>query len=97
MTPEMQAETRLPDAVRQYHSLYPLEDPRAADEAGSKAFGVQSLVLKGISAHDGQAYALRRISRRQARAFHADTEIPGRRVHLLPATGFAVPAVRLPI
>ena len=65
MTPEMQAEMGVPDMVQHYHSLYPLEDLRLAEEGVSRGLGVQSSVLKAISAQDGQAYALRKLSWRQ--------------------------------
>lgn len=51
--------------VQRYHSLYPLEDVNKEDEAPSSSFGVRSMIFKGISSSDGQAYAIRRIDSRQ--------------------------------
>ncbi|EIE26025.1 hypothetical protein COCSUDRAFT_61018 [Coccomyxa subellipsoidea C-169] len=38
----------LPEMVQQYHSLYPLEDIAAAREQPSQAFGIPTIVLKGV-------------------------------------------------
>lgn len=56
----------LPEMVQQYHSLYPLEDIAAAREQPSQAFGIPTIVLKGVSSRDGQPYTLRRLDSRQA-------------------------------
>ena len=64
---ESEGDYGLPEALQQYHSLYPLEDLAAAGEAPSQAFGVATQVLKAVSALDGQAVALRRVDGRQAR------------------------------
>jgi PAB-dependent poly(A)-specific ribonuclease subunit 3 len=53
--------------VGPYHTLYPLEDLTAAEEHPSAALGVRTCVVKGVSAQDGQAYALRRVDGKQAR------------------------------
>jgi hypothetical protein len=55
----------LPEMVQRFHSLYPLEDMNRDDEIPSSAFGVRTMIFKGISSSDGQAYALRRIDSRQ--------------------------------
>lgn len=65
MPSEMQAEVGYPDMLQHFHSLYPLEDSRSASERPSKAFGVQSEVLKGVSMHDGTAFAIRKFGWRQ--------------------------------
>jgi len=65
MSPELQAESGFPLMLQHYHSLYPLEDLKTAEEAPSKAVGVQSLVIKGVSAQDGHSLALRKIGWRQ--------------------------------
>lgn len=52
----------LPEMLMEYHSLKTLEEPRQKAEALSKALGVSSLVFKGVSIQDGDAYAIRRIS-----------------------------------
>lgn len=67
MPSEIQVESGIPEMVQQFHSLYPLEDLHSAEDRPSIALGVQSVVFKGISIRDNQAYALRRISRRQVR------------------------------
>lgn len=51
--------------VQRFHSLYPLEDVNRDDEIPSSAFGVRTMIFKGISSSDGQAYAIRRIDSRQ--------------------------------
>lgn len=51
--------------VQRFHSLYPLEDMNRDDEIPSSAFGVRTMIFKGISSSDGQAYAIRRIDSRQ--------------------------------
>lgn len=51
--------------VQQFHSLYPLEDINGDDEIPSSALGVRTMIFKGISSSDGQAYAIRRIDSRQ--------------------------------
>ena len=48
-----------------FHTLCPLEDLAAAEEHPSGALGVRTAVLKGVSARDGAAYALRRVDGRQ--------------------------------
>lgn len=57
----------MPERVHHYHSLYPLEEPTAdnASENPSQALGLKSFVFKGISSHDGQPYAIRRICGKQ--------------------------------
>lgn len=55
----------LPEMVQRFHSLYPLEDVNRDDEIPSTAFGVRTMIFKGISSSDGQAYAIRRIDSRQ--------------------------------
>ena len=55
----------LPEAVQQYHSLCPLEDLTSAREKSSRAFGMKTALLKGVSNMDGQAYTLRRIDNRR--------------------------------
>jgi PAB-dependent poly(A)-specific ribonuclease subunit 3 len=55
----------LPEMVQRFHSLYPLEDVNREDEIPSTAFGVRTMIFKGISSSDGQAYAIRRIDSRQ--------------------------------
>jgi hypothetical protein len=57
----------LPDHVQHFHTLYPLEDMLGADERISPALGIKSLVVKAINAHDGLAYALRRVDGKQVR------------------------------
>jgi hypothetical protein len=54
--------------VGPYHTLYPLEDLSAAEEHPSSALGVRTCVIKGVSAHDGGAYALRRVDGKQVGA-----------------------------
>lgn len=59
-------EPPLPEKIGHYHTLYPLEDLAAADAAGvSAAWGVRTNILKGISAQDGKAYALRVVCGKQ--------------------------------
>jgi hypothetical protein len=56
--------------VQGYHSLFPLEDVNREDDVPSTSFGVRTMIFKGISSSDGQAYAIRRIDSRQvAKAF----------------------------
>ena len=58
----------LPDMVQQYHSLFPLEDLHAAAEQPSAAFGVCSMLIRGVAPQlQGQAVTLRRLDSRQAR------------------------------
>jgi PAB-dependent poly(A)-specific ribonuclease subunit 3 len=60
----------LPEMVQGYHSLFPLEDVNREDDVPSTSFGVRTMIFKGISSSDGQAYAIRRIDSRQvAKAF----------------------------
>lgn len=54
--------------VGYYHSIYPLEDVAAADESVSAAFGVRTLLVKGVLTADGQPYTLRRVDPRQVRS-----------------------------
>ncbi|KAI8469985.1 MAG: hypothetical protein J3K34DRAFT_377450 [Monoraphidium minutum] len=58
-------EPALPEVVGPYHTLYPLEDLAAAEEHPSAALGVRTAVIKGISGHDGQPTALRRVDGKQ--------------------------------
>ena len=58
-------EWKLPEMVQQYHSLCPLEDLTSAREKPSRAFGIKTALLKGVSSTDGQAYTLRRIDNRR--------------------------------
>lgn len=51
----------LPEMVQRYHSLYPLEDVIREEEAPSTSLGVRTMIFKGVSSSDGQAYAIRRI------------------------------------
>ncbi|KAL2653446.1 hypothetical protein R1flu_021574 [Riccia fluitans] len=55
----------LPEMVQRFHTLYPLEDVNRDDDSTSCAFGVRSMILKGISSTDGITYAIRRIDSRQ--------------------------------
>lgn len=55
----------LPEMVQRFHSLFPLEDVNREDESPSTSFGVRTMIFKGISSSDGQAYAIRRIDGRQ--------------------------------
>ena len=55
----------LPEMVQRYHSLYPLEDVIREEEAPSSSLGVRTMIFKGVSSSDGQAYAIRRIDSRQ--------------------------------
>lgn len=55
----------LPEMVQRFHSLFPLEDVNREDEMPSTSFGVRTMVFKGISSSDSQAYAIRRIDSRQ--------------------------------
>ncbi|XP_024398844.1 uncharacterized protein [Physcomitrium patens] len=55
----------LPEMVQRFHSLYPLEDVNREDEIPSASFGVRTMLFKGISSSDGQAYAIRRIDSHQ--------------------------------
>jgi hypothetical protein len=55
----------LPEMVQGYHSLFPLEDVNREDDVPSTSFGVRTMIFKGISSSDGQAYAIRRIDSRQ--------------------------------
>jgi len=55
----------LPEKMNTYHTLYPLEDLAAAEERPSMAYGVRTFLIKGISAIDGNAYALRWVDGRQ--------------------------------
>ncbi|KAK9820130.1 hypothetical protein WJX72_006407 [[Myrmecia] bisecta] len=64
VNPESEGDLGMPEMIQQYHSLYPLEEA-GADELPSQAYGVGTVVLKGISSVDGAAYALRRIDGRQ--------------------------------
>lgn len=68
LNPDTDAELGLPDMVGYYHSIYPLEDVAAADESVSAAFGVRTLLLKGVLTADGQPYTLRRMDPRQVRS-----------------------------
>lgn len=65
MPAELQMEQGYPDMLQHFHSLYPLDDLKAKTEQPSRALGVQSWILKGISMHDGAAFAIRRFSWRQ--------------------------------
>ena len=56
----------LPPTLGPFHSLYPLEDPGPASTTPSSAFGVPTLVLKGVHADDGAPAALRRLDPRAA-------------------------------
>jgi hypothetical protein len=61
LTPEDAAAAGLPATIAQYHSLVPLEDPAPAAARARPPLGGRSLVLKGVHAGDGGAYALRRL------------------------------------
>eukprot|EP00951_Prasinocladus_malaysianus_P029703 scaffold275661_cov34-Prasinocladus_malaysianus.AAC.1 len=65
LNPETDGDMGLPERMHHYHTLYPLEDLALAEERPSMTLGVRTLVLKGISAVDGQPYALRWIDGRQ--------------------------------
>ena len=64
MPADLQEENGYPDMLQQFHSLYPLDNTKAGEQL-SRALGVQTQVLKGVSMHDGVAFALRRFSWRQ--------------------------------
>lgn len=55
----------LPDYLQHYHTLYPLEDPGISLRHPSTAFGVFSLVFRGIHDGDGSPYALRKVDGNQ--------------------------------
>lgn len=55
----------LPVKVGAYHTLSPLEPITAEGDQQSSALGLRTLLIKGVSAFDGQAYALRRIDCQQ--------------------------------
>jgi len=56
----------LPQKMNVYHTLYPLEDLAVAEERPSATYGgIRTFLIKGVSAIDGQAYALRWIDGRQ--------------------------------
>ena len=65
MSAEDQAENGYPDMLQHFHSLYPLDDTKTPGEQLSRAFGVQSQVLKAVNMHDGVASAVRKFSWRQ--------------------------------
>lgn len=62
----------LPEMVQRFHSLFPLEDVNREDEIPSTSFGVRTMIFKGISSSDGQAYAIRRIDSRQVITSHSE-------------------------
>ena len=59
-------ESGLPASVGAYHSIFPLEDVATASASPSSAFGVPTLLVKGVSADDGTPAALRRLDPRAA-------------------------------
>ena len=61
------AQPVLPDKVQHFHTLCPLEDlgGDAGDQPSVALGGLRTLLLKGISSHDGLAYVLRRIDNKQ--------------------------------
>ena len=69
----MDGEWGLPEMVGAYHSLYPLEDLAAARDRPGQALGIPSQALKGVSAKDGQGYALRRLDSRQVHCMRSLT------------------------
>ena len=64
----------LPEMVQRFHSLFPLEDVNREDEVPSTSFGVRTMIFKGVSSSDGQAYAIRRIDSRQVITSHSVSE-----------------------
>jgi hypothetical protein len=54
----------VPEVVAEFHSLVPLEDPGTAEEGPSPSLGAYTLLYKGVSRQDGEAYALRRVNGR---------------------------------
>ena len=62
----------LPEIVQRFHSLFPLEDVNREDEIPSTSFGVRTMIFKGVSSSDGQAYAIRRIDSRQVITSHSE-------------------------
>lgn len=69
-------EPALPEMVGPYHTLYPLEDLAAAEEHPSGALGLRTALVKGISSHDGAAYALRRVDGKQVGTLLWEQEEP---------------------
>ena len=67
MPPDMQTERGYPDMLQHFHSLYPLDASKSTEDQASRALGVRSTVLKGVSGHDGSASAIRRFGSRQVR------------------------------
>lgn len=61
---DLQTTHGVPDMLQHYHSLYLLDDTNAGEQA-SRAFGVQSVLYKGVSAHDGAAFAILKFGWRQ--------------------------------
>lgn len=49
----------LPDQIRQYHSLLPLDDPQRGKR--SRVLGAQTSLFRATSELDGEAYTLRRL------------------------------------
>ena len=62
MSKEQQTQYGLPQMLLNFHSLKVLEENKGNTEEISKSLGVASLVMKGISVTDGEAYAIRRFS-----------------------------------
>ena len=67
MEPEAEGRRGLPDMMQQYHSLYPLEDNGLHVDQPSRVFRAPTLIFKGISIHNGQGHAIRRIDGHQVR------------------------------
>eukprot|EP00798_Chlamydomonas_sp_ICE-L_P006426 gene6426-3053_t len=65
--PDDSAGSMIPDKVQHYHTLYPLDDEAnlSSNAEPSTALGLRTVVVKGVSSQDGQAYALRRIDGKQ--------------------------------
>jgi PAB-dependent poly(A)-specific ribonuclease subunit 3 len=68
LDPEIAAQSSIPESVHSYHSIIPVEDPATDGVRASCCLqqNLRSVVMKGVSAVDGKAYALRRIDPRSS-------------------------------
>lgn len=68
LDPETSAQSGIPESVHSYHSILPLEDLATDGVRASCCLqqNLRSVVMKGLSAVDGKAYALRRIDPRSS-------------------------------